>query len=125
LSLDGKSIDSMVKCHVDQLEKMVPVTIDVPTIISPRQHTDIEVPQWASFRVHERFHWPNDQVLLISFGVVATPLTPEPSVKLPLISQPARAELLVFVDNRGANGKPPVVAPKVGQRDNSLYRGRY
>jgi hypothetical protein len=125
LSLDGKSIDSMIKCHVDQLEKMVPVSIDVPTVIAPRQHTDIEVPQWASYRVHERFHWPNDQVLLISFGMIATPLTPEPSVKIPLITQPSRAELLVFVDNRGANGKPPVVPPKTTQRDNSLYRGRY
>jgi hypothetical protein len=33
--------------------------------------------------------------------------------------------MLVFVDNRGANGKPPVVPPKTGARDNSLYRGRY
>ena len=125
LSLDGKSIDAMVKCHIDQLEKMVPVSIDVPTVISPRQHTDIEVPQWASYRVHERFHWPTDQVLLISFGMIATPMAAEPSVKIPLISQPSRAELLVFIDNRGANGKPPVVPPKVGQRDNNQYRGRY
>ena len=124
LSLDGKSIDAMVKCHIDQLEKMVPVSIDVPTVISPRQHTDIEVPQWASYRVHERFHWPTDQVLLISFGMIATPLAAEPSVKIPLITQPSRAELLVFIDNRGANGKPPVVLPKVGQRDSSQYRGR-
>src|SRR5258708_382935 len=42
LSLDGKAIDAMIKCDVDQLEKMVPVSIDVPTVISPRQHTDIE-----------------------------------------------------------------------------------
>jgi hypothetical protein len=125
LSLDGRSIDAMLKCHVDQLEKMVPVTIDVPTVIAPRQHTDIEVPQWVSYRVHERFHWPNDQVLLISFGVIATPLSVEPSVKVPLLTQPARSEMLVFVDNRGANGKPPVAPAKTGARDNSLYRGRY
>lgn len=125
LSIDGKSIDAMLKCHVDQLEKLVPVTIDVPTVIAPRQHADIDVPQWVSYRVHERFHWPNDQVLLISFGVIATPLSVEPSVKVPLLSGPARSEMLVFVDNRGANGKPPVVPPKTGAHDNSLYRGRY
>ncbi len=125
LSIDGRSIDAMLKCHVDQLEKMVPVTIDVPTVIAPRQHTEIEIPQWVSYRVHERFHWPNDQVLLVSFGVIATPMSAEPSVKVPLISQPSRAEMLVFVDNRGANGKPPVVPPKTTTRDNSLYRGRY
>jgi hypothetical protein len=124
LSLDGKSIDAMLKCHVDQLEKMVPVTIDVPTVIAPRQHTDIEIPQWVSYRVHERFHWPNDSVLLVSFGVIATPLSVEPGVKLPF-NQPARSEMLVFIDNRGANGKPPVAPAKTGSRDNNLYRGRY
>ena len=115
LSLDGKSIDAMVKCHVDQLEKMVPVTIDVPTAIAPRQHTEIEVPQWVSYRVHERFHWPADSVLLISFGVIATPLAPEPSIKIPLFTQPARAELLVFIDNRGVEGQPPAAPPSVGR----------
>jgi hypothetical protein len=64
-------------------------------------------------------------VLLISFGVIATPLAVEPSVKVPLLSSPARSEMLVFVDDRGTNGKPPVVPPKTGARDNSLYRGRY
>lgn len=125
LSLDGKSIDAMLKCNVDQLEKMVPVSIDVPTVIAPRQHTDIEIPQWVSYRVHERFHWSNDQVLLVSFGVIATPLSVEPGIKLPLMTQPARSEMLVFIDNRGANGKPPVAPAKTGSRDNNLYRGRY
>ncbi len=98
LSLDGRSIDAMIKCNVDQLEKLVPVTIDVPTVIAPRQHTEIDVPQWNSYRLHERFHWPVDQVLLISFGVVASPVSTEPTINIPLMSSPSRSELLVFID---------------------------
>ena len=35
LSVDGKTIDAVIKCHVDQVEKLMPVMIDVPTT-SPR-----------------------------------------------------------------------------------------
>ncbi len=126
LSLDSKSIDAMFKCNLDQIEKLVPVTIDVPTAIAPRQHTEIEVPQWASYRLHERFHWPVDQVLLISFGVVATPVSIDPAMKIPLLSSPSCAELLVLAECRGANGKPPAITPRTTQTDNpQQYRGRY
>ena len=64
------------------------------------RHTEIEVPQWASYRLHERFHWPVDQVLLISFGVVATPVSVDPEMKLPFVSSPSRAELLVLAECR-------------------------
>lgn len=33
----------------------------------------INVPQVASWRLHERFRWPADEVLLLSCGVVAAP----------------------------------------------------
>jgi hypothetical protein len=127
LSLDGKSIDAMFKCNLDQIEKLTPVAIDVPTAIAPRQHTEIEVPQWCSYRLHERFHWPVDQVLLISFGVVATPVNVDSGLKIPLVtsSSPPRAELLVMAECRGANGKAPSVPPRTGQRDAQNYLGRY
>ena len=35
LAVDGKTIDAIIKCHVDQVEKMIPVMIDVPTTRSP------------------------------------------------------------------------------------------
>lgn len=104
LSLDGQSIDAMIKCDVEQLERVVPVTIDVPTPIAPRQHTEIEVPQSCSYRLRERFHWPANQVLLISFGVIAAPIASESPIRLSLNPGPARAELLVFVEDRGAVG---------------------
>jgi hypothetical protein len=126
LSIDGKSIDAMFKCNLDQIERLTPVSIDVPTAIAPRQHTEIEVPQWCSYRLHERFHWPVDQVLLISFGVVATPVNVDSGIKIPLMAAaPPRAELLVMAECRGANGKAPSIPPRTGQRDAQNYLGRY
>jgi hypothetical protein len=106
LSLDGQSVDAMIKCDVDQLERLVAVTVNVPTPIAPRQHTEIEVPQSCSYRLRERFHWPADQVLLISFGVIAAPIASESPIRLSLNPGPARAELLVFVENRGRGANP-------------------
>jgi len=116
LSLDGQSVDAMIKCDVDQLERLVAVTVDVPTPIAPRQHTEIEVPQTCSYRLRERFHWPDDKVLLISFGVIAAPIASESAIRLSLNPGPPRAELLVFVESRGLAGTPAVTAlPAVPQ----------
>ena len=39
LSADRRMIDATIKCDIDQVEKMIPVMIDVPTADSPRQRT--------------------------------------------------------------------------------------
>jgi len=106
LSVDGQTIDAVVKCNVDQVEKMIPVMIDVPTTVAPRQRTKIEIPQITHFRFHERFRWPVEQVLLIGMGMVALPIPADgktlvPGIPLPLPSGPARADLMVFVECRG------------------------
>jgi hypothetical protein len=110
LSLDGSSIDAVVKCNIDQLEKLTTVKLDVPTPAAPRQQTEIQVPQVDSVRFAEKFHWPTDMVLLIGFGIVPTPTPPEPTaMKIPLVSASDHADLLVFVENRGVGGKPPSI----------------
>jgi hypothetical protein len=114
LSVDGRSIDATVKCAIDQIEKLVPVMLDVPTPAAPRQRTKIEVPQMSHFRFHERFRWPSDQVLLISMGVVAVPVPGDgksliAGLQLPLPSSPARADLLVLIESRGKLGQAPQV----------------
>ena len=70
LSLDGKTLDVMFKCDIDQVEKLNTVPIDSPT---PGVNMQVEVPQLVSWRLHERFRWPTDQVLVLSCGVVAAP----------------------------------------------------
>jgi hypothetical protein len=121
LSLDGRVIDAVLKCEVDQIEKMLPVTIPVPTTVVRTQSTKVEVPQLISSRMHERFRWPVDQVLLISLGVGPTPVPQAPNtLSVPLLSGGARADLLVFVESRGKLTAPaltpagPTAASKYG-----------
>jgi hypothetical protein len=109
LSLDGRTIDAVVKCNLDQVEELQAVMLDVPTPAAPRQRTQVQVPQLSSFRLHERFRWPVEQVLLIGCGMVAPPVPVEQGLRLPLVSTPKRVDLLVFVESRGPNGRPATV----------------
>jgi len=60
------------------------------------------VPQLSSSRMHERFRWPVDQVLVISLGVGPAPVPQSPgTLSVPLLSGSSRTELLVFVESRG------------------------
>jgi len=124
LSIDGTVVDAVIRCDVDQVEKMVPVMIDVPTTAAPRQRQKVEVSQGISIRLHERFRWPTDQVLLISLGVGPAPI-PDASgaLSVPLLSGPPRAEMLIFVESRGKLGAQPSAVP--AQREASLYQNRY
>jgi hypothetical protein len=131
VSLDGQMIDAVIKCHVDQVEKMIPVNLDVPTPNAPRQRTKVEVPQMIGCRLHERFRFPSDHVLLISLGVVATP-TPTPpgglSQGIPMISSNNRADMLVLVESKGKVSEtmpPPVPAIPPTATNGGLFRGRF
>ncbi len=74
MSLDGRSVDLMLKCDIDQVERLNNVSIELYNPLSQRQTVQVEVPQVVSWRLHERFRWPSDQVLLLSCGVVAAPV---------------------------------------------------
>jgi hypothetical protein len=129
LSTNRQMIDATIKCNIDQVEKMIPVMLDVPTAAAPRQRTKIEVPQMIHFRFHERFRWPVDQVLLVGMGMVALPVPVDsqplvPGLPLPLGSSPPRADLLVFVEAKGKSGEAPRVT-RTPQDEAQTYRGRY
>ena len=74
MSLDGRTVDLMLKCEIDQVERLNNVAIDLQIPMSQPQSVQIDVPQVVSWRLHERFRWPSDQVLLLSCGVVAAPV---------------------------------------------------
>ena len=109
LSIDRQFIDAVIKCQVDQLEKMVPVMLDVPTAVAPRQRTKIEVPQLVHFQFHERFRWSPDKVLLVCMSMIPLPMSTEtkplvPGLPIPGVgSTDARGDLLVFVETKGAS----------------------
>ena len=79
--ISGQEVDAVIKCQIDQVEKFVPVGIDIPGVAAGRQSVQIQVPQLVSWRLHERFRWPVDQVLLISCGIVAAPAPGRPRGK--------------------------------------------
>jgi hypothetical protein len=124
LSIDGKVVDAILKCEIDQVEKLVPVDLDVSTA-TVRQQQRIEVPQAIAARLHERFRWPADQVLLISLGVGPAPVAPNANPLNALVSSPSRAELLVMVESKGKVTGQPTTAAAPGQRNASAYRNRY
>jgi hypothetical protein len=63
LSLDGQSIEAAITCQVDQIEKLVPLTIDVPAG-GQTQRVQIQVPQMVSCRLSEPFRSPANEVQL-------------------------------------------------------------
>jgi hypothetical protein len=109
LSLDQQTVDAVVKLRLNQVEKLLPVMLEVPTAAAPRQRARIEVPQLTSSNLHERFRWPTDQVLLLSMGVVATPapgMANPLMTLLPIPLAPSRADALLFIEPRGKVAAP-------------------
>jgi len=105
LSVDGQYVEAIVKCNIDQVERMVPVVLDLPVSTTQSQRFKIEVPQMTNARLHEKFRWPTDKVLVVSRGVVATPVPGQGSsnpLKLPFVADtPPRADAVVFIQSKG------------------------
>ncbi|OHB80353.1 MAG: hypothetical protein A2W31_12310 [Planctomycetes bacterium RBG_16_64_10] len=128
LSLDGTVVDAVIKLQLNQVEAMVPVMLEMPSTVAPRQRARIEVPQMIMHNLHERFRWPADQVLLLSLGVVATPdlrrgngLTNA----LMLPTSPARADALLFIEGVGKAVEATTTATPVARGPTTHHSGRY
>jgi hypothetical protein len=132
-SLDLASADAVVKLRLNQVEKMLPVKLDLPTTIAPNQRVQVDVPQMTSSNVHERFRWPTDKVLLLSMGVVATPaptksdpVTDAVKEAVPLLKTPPRADALLFVESAGAVApSPQAPAARAASMPQQTFQGRY
>ena len=149
MSLDGRTVDLMLKCDIDQVERLNNVAIDLPNPFGAPQSVQIEVPQVVSWRLHERFRWPADQILLLSCGVVAAP---SPQVNNTLISGSppnlfglnrilpittgSRTDAILLLEHKGAAStqlnqppqaqSPNAAAPSVNNAAApTLSRGRY
>lgn len=124
-SLDNQTMEAMIKCDVDQVEKLTPVKVNVPQPGGRVSQLDLSIPQLVSWRLHERFRWPSDQVLMLSCGIVAPP-NPDGSnrsgvgpggigsgggfSRIPFLgsSKPKRADALLFIEYRGPESEPSV-----------------
>lgn len=133
LSVDGRTIDCVINAKIDQVDKFVPVEMDLPLPNAEVHRTKIEVPQMVSWRLNERFRWPSDMVLLLSCGVVASPERPQSIVPLLNLSSitgttAGRADALMFVQFRGRASETMTqtpLAPQVSTRVTAPNRGRY
>ena len=130
LALDAASADAIVKLRLNQVEKMVPVKLDMPSIVAPNQRVEVEVPQMTTANLHERFRWPTEKVLLLSMGVVATP-TPGGGNALteavPMLKKPPRADALLMVECKGSLQPAVTVAPtaRTAVLPARSFQGRY
>ncbi|MBN1911341.1 MAG: hypothetical protein JW818_16480 [Pirellulales bacterium] len=130
-SVDGKMIDATIKCTVDRVDKMVPVIVGAATSSAPEQKARIEVPQLTQFRLHERFRWPSDQVLLVALNQVALPeftlgKTAVAGLPLSLPGMSGRADLLVMVEPQAPTANPSSSpAALQATRPTEFRHGRY
>jgi hypothetical protein len=131
LSVDRRSIDCLIRANIDQVDKLVPVDLDLPLPSGEMYRARIEVPQVVSWRLNERFRWPTDMVLLLSCGVVASPERPGSTIPLLNLNSltgttAGRADALLFVEFRGRVAENlPSVTPQVADRTGTGNRGRY
>ena len=131
LALDTATTDAVVKVRLAQIEKMLPVKLEVPSVVAQNQRAEVQVPQMTMIEIHERFRWPTDQVMLLSMGVVATPGPTAPNPlkdALPMLRTAPRADALLFVEHKGpvAPNIPGAVTPTASaSRPNQTFHGRY
>jgi hypothetical protein len=131
MALDTATTDAVIKVRLAQIEKLLSVKLEVPSVVAQNQRTEIQVPQITMVELHERFRWPTDQVLLLSMGVVATPGPTKPNLltdALPLPKSAPRADALLFVESKGpmSPNLPGGVSPTAtASRPDRTFHGRY
>jgi hypothetical protein len=75
-AMDGWNTEAIIKLQITQIDKMIPLQIDAPTTINPRQRIEIESPQVAKFSLDEQIRWRKEKTLLLDLGTI-----PQPNIK--------------------------------------------
>jgi hypothetical protein len=103
ITADGTAVEAVVRCRIDQIERMAPVTVTVPTV--DRQRVQLEVPQMSAVRIGERFRWPASQCLVIGLGLVPWPVPGQNAASTAaLLTDAKRTDVIVVVEPRLAGG---------------------
>ncbi|WP_442511377.1 hypothetical protein SH528x_003052 [Novipirellula sp. SH528] len=134
LSTNNSIIDVMIKAEIDQVDKFNSVELELPLRNQQVHRTKIDVPQVVSWRLHERFRWESDKVLLLSCGVVASPERQGGSsiMNLDMLTgnTSGRADALMFVEFRGRASENLTTNPIAPRTASAIpfdapHRGRY
>lgn len=103
LARDGTVVEAVLRCRIDQIERMAPVVVNVP--VADRQRAQIEVPQMSAVRVGERFRWPVNQTLVVGLGLVPWPVPGQNAAgTAALLSDAKRTDVVVVVEPRLSGG---------------------
>lgn len=122
-SADGRTMDAVIKCQVDQVEKLVPVFLEPANPRLTAQKMQIQIPQVVGWRLHERYRWPVEEVIVMSCGVVASPAI-EKSSALSALAGSGRAEAILMIECLGQpDPSPAEPAKSAGAAPGN--RGRY
>jgi hypothetical protein len=99
ISRDGTAVEAVLRCRIDQIERMAPVGMTPPAADGRR--VPIEVPQMSAVRIGERFRWPANSTLLIGLGLVPWPVPGQNKAGSPaLFSDAKRTDVVVVVEPR-------------------------
>lgn len=126
-----ENIDAVIRCEIDQVERFRSVNADIKPLSGPTQRVPLQVPQVVSWRLHERFRWPTDKVLVLTCGVVATPEAEGPTLaqafQLPatLPRSPSRADAMMFIECKGKASKAIANGSRSASRGSVNFSGRY
>ncbi|MBM4012373.1 MAG: hypothetical protein FJ286_13495 [Planctomycetes bacterium] len=101
ISRDGSAVEAVLRCRIDQIERMAPVSLAAPV---NQQRVQVEVPQVAAVRVGERFRWPANQVLIVGLGLVPWPVPAQNVSVVSLVADDKRCDVVIVVEPRLAGG---------------------
>lgn len=104
LGADSATVEAVVRCRIDQIERMAPVSVPAPG--GAGQRVQVEVPQVSAVRIGERFRWPANQCLVIGLGLVPWPVPGQNTAgSATLLADAKRTDVIVVVEPRLA-GRP-------------------
>jgi hypothetical protein len=101
LTRDRTAVEAVVRCRIDQLEKLAQVSLAAPV---NQQRVQVEVPQVAAVRVGERFRWPANQTLFIGLGLVPWPVPAQNVAAVALLTDDKRCDVVIVVEPRLGGG---------------------
>ena len=97
LTRDGSAVEAVLRCRIDQIERMAAVSLASPV---NQQRVQVEVPQVAAVRVGERFRWPANQTLFVGLGLVPWPVPAQNVSAVALIADEKRCDVVIVVEPR-------------------------
>jgi hypothetical protein len=102
LSPDGAAVEAVLRCRIDQVERLAPVSLASPS--GDPGGVRVEVPQVAAVRIGERLRWPANQTLLVSLGLVPWPVPGQNGAMAALVGETKRRDVIVVVEPRLRGG---------------------